>query len=52
MRKLLSILPFTLSLALTIILLMMFAATGDATLAILIPFAIVVLLFAHDKLID
>ena len=52
MKKLLSILPFTLSLFSTITVLMMFAATGDASMAILIPFCLVILLFTHEKLIE
>ena len=50
MKKLLPIIPFTVTLAMTILVVMMFGATGDASMAFLFPFCVIAVLFTHDKL--
>ena len=52
MKRLLHLLPFTLSLFSNILVLMLFAATGDARFAVAIPFCLVILLITHEYLID
>ena len=52
MKRLLHLLPFTISLFSTITVLMMFAATGDVCMAVLIPCCLVALLITHEYLID
>ena len=50
MKKLLPIIPFAGTLAMTILVIMMFGATGDASMAVLFPFCVFAVFITHDKL--
>ena len=50
MKKLLPLIPFAGTLAMTILNIFMFALTGDMSMAVLFPFCIAGVLITHDNL--
>jgi len=52
MKRFLSLLPFTITLFSNILVVMLFAATGDVRFAFALPLCLVVLLITHEYLID
>ena len=52
MKKLLPLIPFAGTLAMTILTIFMYALTGDMSMVVLFPFCIAVLLITHDNLLE
>ncbi len=52
MKKLLPLIPFAGTLAMTILTIFMYALTGDMSMVVLFPFCIALLLITHDNLLE